>query len=88
MARSKNTKEMKSFGKLFAERLKVAREQKDLRQSELSNLTGISLDTIRSLEGGRISSPGLYLSYRLVKGVGGNLNKWLGEIEKEQNNGL
>lgn len=86
MARSKNSDAVESFGKLFAKRLKSVRESKDIRQSELSAMTGISLDTIRSLEGGRIKSPGLYISYRLVNSLGGNLNKWLLEIEEAQEN--
>ena len=86
MARSKNYDEIEGFGKMFAERLKHERENKDLKQSELSAMAGISLDTIRALEGGRIKSPGLYISYQLVSSLGGNLNKWLNEIEEVQKN--
>lgn len=83
MTRSKNSEDTILRSQLFAERLKSERSRLNLSQSTLSINTEISIDTIRSLEGGRIQSPSLFLSYKLAKALGGNINTWMEEIENQ-----
>ena len=80
MARLKITNKQKELAKKFANRLKLARENKGLSQNDLARESNISIDTIRSIESNRITSPGLFTSFTLVKALGGNLNTWMKDL--------
>lgn len=85
MTRKKDSKDTKELSRLFADKLKHARIRSGLSQNELSHKSKISIDTIRSLECGRITSPSIFTSYTLVRCLGGNLGRWLKEINDSSN---
>lgn len=73
-----------TFGKYFGKLLKSKREAHFINQSQLSFLSKVSVDSIRSIECGRISSPGLLVAFKLTRALGENLNDWLLLIEKKK----
>lgn len=75
----------KSFGEKFGELLKEKRLEAGLKQSELSFRSLVPLDSIRSIECGRIKSPGLLISFMLTKALNEKLDVWLAKIETELN---
>ena len=77
MARSKVDQKFKDRGISFAKRLKEERESKDMTQSELSVRANVPLDTLRSIENGRILSPGVFLAADLVHALDGKLDGWI-----------
>tara|TARA_B100001971_G_scaffold213155_1_gene245577 strand:+ start:170638 stop:170892 length:255 start_codon:yes stop_codon:yes gene_type:complete len=83
MSRAKNTEEQIKLAKLFSKRLKLERENMGLSQNELAMRTNISIDTIRSLEGCRIKTPGLFMAYKLVLALDGKIEEWLNEIDEQ-----
>ena len=79
MARKQIDPKTRSRGISFAKRLKAEREKLSMSQSELSLQTGIPLDTIRSIELGRIVSPGVFVAADLVQALSGDLERWVHE---------
>ena len=82
MARKKNSKIENNWGKKFGQRVKSERKNMKLSQNDLARKAKVSPEMIRSIEGGKTGSPGLFLSYKLVKNLRGNLNKWVQDIVK------
>ena len=78
------TENTDDFGKFFGELLRDKRNEAGFNQSELSFHSRVSLDTIRSIECGRIKSPGLLISSILVKALGGGMDEWLALIDKRR----
>lgn len=77
MAKKELSKALKKRGAKFSNRLKKERKKQNLSQMELSKLSDISLDTIRAIEHGKISAPGLFIAASLVHSLGGKLDKWV-----------
>lgn len=55
---------------ILGEQLKEYRAKADLTRQELSNLTGISVQTILSIENGKIADPKYFTVQALYKGLG------------------
>lgn len=70
VARPKTSPEDASFGHAIGQRIEAARTTAGLSQGKLAALTDVSVDTIRSLETGRISNPGLLVTVRLCSALG------------------
>lgn len=79
-----NDPEMIEKSKALARLLKERREQKRLKQSDLSERSKVSLDTLRSIENGRSRAPGFFLTSALIHALDGNVEHWLAEIEKRK----
>ncbi|MGE4232048.1 MAG: helix-turn-helix domain-containing protein [Bacteriovoracia bacterium] len=77
MAKKERSEHARNRGKEFGKRLRKVREQKDLSRNDLSKIADIPVDTISSIEGGRILSPGLFIAADLVHALEGNLNEWV-----------
>lgn len=58
------------FGVQVGLSLREQRKRSLLSGMELSRESGVSLDTIRSIESGRVGSPGLLVSCRLSRALG------------------
>lgn len=58
------------FGVQLGLSLREQRQHSLLSGMELSRESGVSLDTIRSIESGRVGSPGLLVSCRLSRALG------------------
>ncbi len=86
MARKKYTDEDKRLSKIFSERLKSERKSLDLSQDDLSKISNISIDTIRSLESGRIVAPSLFMANKIIQALNGDLSNWMSDIEREFKN--
>lgn len=77
MARKELDKSTKVRGKTFARRLKEERERQEITQSDLSKKSNVPLDTLRSIENGRIATPGLFIAADLVRALDGTLDDWI-----------
>lgn len=79
MGRLSVTEEQKRKGEKLAERIKASREKCKLKhtQSTLAQAAGISVDTLRKIEGGTISSPNIFLIAELAKILDVKLEEWL-----------
>ncbi len=62
----------------------MEREKLSLSQSQMSLLTGIPVDTIRSIENGRILAPGLFTAADLVHALDGNLDQWIAKSKHKK----
>ncbi len=77
MARNKIDPKIRERGLSFAKKLKQERENQDMTQSELSARANVPLDTLRSIENGRILSPGVFIAADLVHALDGELDGWV-----------
>ncbi len=80
MTRRADTKEIKRLSSLLADKIKKRRIELNLSQEDLARKANVSVESIRSLEGGRLRSPSVFVSYRIAKCLKKNLNAWLNEI--------
>jgi len=83
MARTKVDQKTKERGLSFSQKLKDQREKKNLTQRALSDQANIPLDTLRSIENGRVLAPNVFIAADLVHALGGKLDGWLVELENE-----
>ncbi len=83
MARTKVDEKTKERGMSFSQKLKDQREKKKLTQRALSDRANIPLDTLRSIENGRVLSPSVFIAADLVHALGGKLDGWIIEMETE-----
>ena len=70
----------KERGQKLAALIKKTREAKDLTQSELAQISGVKVDTIRSIEKkktGKTFTPNVFIIADLAKALKEDLNKWL-----------
>ena len=75
MGRKENNKRTKLRGKKLADFLSKERKRKNMTQDELAKLTGLSLDTIRSIENKRVASPSFFIIVDISKVLNINFNK-------------
>jgi DNA-binding XRE family transcriptional regulator len=68
---------LKSRGERLAKRIQASRSASGLTQAELASKVGISLDTLRSIESGRTSTPNVFLVADLAEHLDEELTKWL-----------
>ena len=73
VARPRTSPEDASFGHAVGRRIEAARSTAGLSQGRLAALTDVSVDTIRSLETGRIGNPGLLVTVRLCNVLGAGI---------------
>lgn len=67
----------KKYGEGFAKKLSLERKKRNWTQDDLAKAAGIPLDTVRSLENGRIGSPGLFIAAAIVYALEGTLDDWM-----------
>lgn len=63
------------FGRHVGKVLSEHRRSLGLSGADLSGQTGVSLDAIRSIETGRVASPGLYVLARISTALGCSLDE-------------
>ena len=80
MARTKVDEKTKERGMSFSQKLKIQREKKKLTQRELSERANIPLDTLRSIENGRVLAPSVFIAADLVHALDGKLDGWILEL--------
>ncbi len=83
MARTKLDEKTKARGTSFSQKLKVQREKKRLTQRELSDRANIPLDTLRSIENGRVLAPSVFIAADLVHALDGKLDGWIVELKQD-----
>lgn len=76
MARTKTDPISKERGQTFSKKLRIERERRSLTQRRLSEMSDVPLDTLRSIESGRILCPGIFVAIDLVHALGGNVSEW------------
>jgi DNA-binding XRE family transcriptional regulator len=80
MIRSKDP--VKARGDKFRALLKACRIENGLTQQELADRAGISVDSIRAMEGGRSANPSFFLAMDILKVLKvdmGDAAKWAEE---------
>ncbi len=77
MARTKTDEITKERGISFSQKIKTQREKKNLTQRELSDRANIPLDTLRSIENGRVLTPSVFIAADLVHALDGKLDGWI-----------
>lgn len=75
MGRPRSTRSAIDFGVEIGKRIAVLRSDVELTGDQLARASGVSLDTIRSIEGGRVASPGLLITTRLARALGVSLDE-------------
>jgi len=73
MSRVAITAEQRRFGEAIAATVRAARIDAGLTVRDLSKVTGLSIDTLRTLEAGRVASPGFALICAVVDALGADL---------------
>lgn len=79
MARSPLSAESRQRGALLAQNLKAERERKRITQAELARRANVPIDTVRSIENGRVLVPGVFVIFDLSNALGADLTAWLQE---------
>ena len=74
MPRSARSEEERAFGVALGKRIALERETRSLSGDQLARSAGVSTDSVRSIEAGRISSPGIYLTARIARVLGVSLD--------------
>ena len=77
MARTKVDEKTKERGVSFSQKLKDQRGKKKMTQRELSDRANIPLDTLRSIENGRVLAPSVFIAADLVHALDGKLDGWI-----------
>lgn len=77
MARSAQDPALIRRGKSLAKIIQTERVKRGFTQEGLAIESGIRIDTLRSIESGRIATPNVFIVADLAKTLGGDLNKWL-----------
>ena len=79
MARTEreNKPKVEKRGSRLSSLIQEARKAAGLTQEELSKKAKIKIDTLRSIEGGRIQAPNVFLIADIAKELKGDLNEWL-----------
>lgn len=74
MGRAGLTARQREYGVRLGHALAAARNQQRLSGGDLAKVSGISLDAIRSVEAGRVASPGFGLVAALSESLGLSLD--------------
>lgn len=77
MGRLEHDQKQKKRGKRLAERIKASRSKSLLTQEQLAQRAGISIDTLRKIEGGKVASPSIFLICDLATALKGDIREWL-----------
>ena len=77
MARTTQDPSVIKRGESLAKTIQSERVKLGLTQEELAIKSGIRIDTLRSIESGRICAPNVFIVADLAKTLKGDLNKWL-----------
>ena len=81
MSKKPINQSLRKRGIAFSKMLQKERRAKGLTQEQLGKNANVSLDTVRSIENGRVSAPGLFIAASLVEALNGDLSKWLKKIK-------
>jgi transcriptional regulator with XRE-family HTH domain len=81
MSKKPTSQKIRKQGIAFSKMLKKERQAKAFTQDQLAKKANVSLDTVRSMENGRIAAPGLFIAASLVEALNGDLSKWLKKIK-------
>jgi transcriptional regulator with XRE-family HTH domain len=74
MGRRQITSQQRAEGQRLAASLRDARKRLPTAQTELAANSGVSIDTIRAVEGNRVASPSFFTVARLARELGVTLD--------------
>lgn len=77
MARSPLGPTTKRRGQRFSVKLQRARKSEGISREQLARRAGVSTETVRSIEEGKIVAPGLFVAADIVYALNGRLDEWL-----------
>lgn len=75
MPRRQTSQEERAHGLSLGQAIKRCRERRSLSAAELAGLSRVSVDTVRSLECGRVPRPGFLTVARLATALGVSLDE-------------
>lgn len=79
MGRPRTSVKDAEFGLALGRAIERSRVAGSLSAGALAASAGVSVDTIRSIESGRISSPGLLVTLRLCRALGTSIDQLVAE---------
>ncbi|MBN9239936.1 MAG: hypothetical protein BGO97_09530 [Micrococcales bacterium 70-64] len=82
MSRKPATVAELAFGKAVGASLAERRTSLGMSGADLARQSGVSLDSIRSIETGRVSNPGLYTVALIAHAVGITLDQLVTPVDK------
>ena len=77
MARSKIPSEERGRGAELGRALKEERELKDRSQGKIAQVAGLSVDTLRRIEQGRVANPGVFTIASIADALGTTLTHFV-----------
>src|SRR5690348_4300144 len=80
MSRAELTDEQRDFGRAIAAAIRAARTRAGLTVRQVADKSGLSVDTLRTLEAGRVASPGFALICAVTNAVGADLTAFASEV--------
>jgi transcriptional regulator with XRE-family HTH domain len=75
MSRRQTSQEVRAHGLSLGRAIKRSREEQSLSAAELAGLSRVSVDTVRSLECGRVPRPSFLTVARLAAALGLSLDE-------------
>ncbi len=77
MPRKVLSEDIKKKGAELGRTVKSAREKLGLSQEQLAIKSDVRIETLKSIECGRVSTPNVFIISNLAVALKGDLNKWL-----------
>lgn len=82
VARRPNSPEQIAFGAAVGERVRMERARLTLSSDQLARASNVSVDLIRSLENGRVASPGLFSIAAVAAALGVAIDDLVPEVRR------
>ena len=80
MSRVALTDEQREFGRAVAEEARRARDRARMTVRQVADLSGLSVDTLRTLESGRVASPGFAQICAVAAAVSADLTEFAAAV--------
>jgi transcriptional regulator with XRE-family HTH domain len=87
LMRSSQTPEQRERGKRLGSELRRERQRKDMKIGACATEADISVDTLRSIESGRIASPGFFIVATLARLLELNLDELAERVHDQPRRG-
>ena len=88
MSRRLATDDERRYGRALADHLSEHRQERGLTGQEVAERSGLSIDAVRSIESGRVVSPGFRTIAMIARAIGVNLDTLATSAEQSSRSGL
>lgn len=77
MPRKQLSEKIKKKGIALGNTIQIARKKVGLSQEQLAIKAAVRVETLKSIECGRVSTPNVFIISDIAVALNGDLNKWL-----------